>query len=412
MASISETFRNFIEQIKNKFTILKDIRQDLFEIFFTKFKEIKKPKEIKANSKLSKISQSSEIYFASAEFSGNTSQNIQEHNLIKKSETTPEKVSGEFEFPKSQNCHSKYQLNPDFFSSKSNFKKSNWSYRFSNESLKTNSMYLLSCNKIFDSKKWNLNCFNQGPLLGEGAFGKVFLAQEKKSGFFVALKILSKLKLKQNKMQKHVLREIEIMSRLDHVNIVRLYGYFWDETDIYLILEYVANNDLFDLLDKNPLGLSQASALIIMRQVLDVYVHLHSKSIIHRDLKPENILMEKQIIKLTDFGGAVWAKSGKRKSTVGTLEYFSPEQLEKREYDHKVDLWQIGVLCFELLAGKSPFYSEKCSEVKSNILACKFRFPTNFSVEAKDFIGNLMVFKPEDRMTLEQCISHPFIFQF
>ncbi|XP_042396723.1 serine/threonine-protein kinase Aurora-1-like [Zingiber officinale] len=100
-------------------------------------------------------------------------------------------------------------------------------------------------------KRWTLNDFDIGKPLGRGKFGHVYLAREKKSNHIVALKVLFKSQLKQSQVEHQLRREVEIQSHLRHLNILRLYGYFYDQTRVYMILEYAANGELYKELQKS-----------------------------------------------------------------------------------------------------------------------------------------------------------------
>ncbi|KAJ3336052.1 hypothetical protein HDU91_001928, partial [Kappamyces sp. JEL0680] len=139
-------------------------------------------------------------------------------------------------------------------------------------------------------KRWSLDDFDVGKALGKGKFGRVYLAREKKSGYVVALKVLFKSELAENKVEKQLRREIEIQSHLRHPNILRLYGYFYDPKRVYLILEYAAKGELYRLLQKETRFSEETSANYIS-QMAHALAYLHKKNVIHRDIKPENLLL-------------------------------------------------------------------------------------------------------------------------
>lgn len=140
-------------------------------------------------------------------------------------------------------------------------------------------------------KKFVPEDFEIGVLLGQGKFGKVYLAREKKSNFLVALKVLDKAEIKKQSYESQIVREINIQSSLNHPNILRLYGCFHDAETIYLILELAPDGELFQEIKKEPLKrFDEPKAANYMKQVISALIYLHSMDIIHRDLKPENIL--------------------------------------------------------------------------------------------------------------------------
>lgn len=148
--------------------------------------------------------------------------------------------------------------------------------------------------------------------------------------------------------------------------------------------------------------------------------YLHSRKIIHRDIKPENLLLDSQEnIKLADFGWSSFEEKLKKRQTYcGTLDYLAPEMADTAHiHDHRVDVWSIGVLIFELLTGYAPFspkntqapLNEVERETKNNILKQKFDFPSTFDPLAKDLVKKILVFKPDDRLSVEQIMQHPWL---
>jgi serine/threonine protein kinase len=145
--------------------------------------------------------------------------------------------------------------------------------------------------KKFEPKNWTIDDFEIGKPLGRGKFGHVYLAREKKSKFIVALKVLYKKQLLKSNVEHQLRREIEIQSHLRHDNILRMYGFFWDEKKIYLILEYAPGGELYKDLKKQPnQRYAEPSAADFINQMCTALKYLHSKDVIHRDIKPENLL--------------------------------------------------------------------------------------------------------------------------
>jgi len=139
---------------------------------------------------------------------------------------------------------------------------------------------------------------------------------------------------------------------------LKLHDHFEDDANIYLLLQYCSKGQLYELLKKQH-GIGENFAAQYIRETISAVEYLHSQDrpIIHRDIKPENILLDEQgVIKLADFGWANFLpKNGKRASYCGTPEYLSPEMIQKQGHDVAVDVWSIGVLLYELLAGDAPF---------------------------------------------------------
>lgn len=260
-------------------------------------------------------------------------------------------------------------------------------------------------------KKWTLQDFDIGKPLGKGKFGNVYLAREKKSKYIVALKVLFKSQLQKAQVEHQLRREIEIQSHLRHSNILRLYGYFYDSTRVYLILEYAPRGELYKELTKCERFEEKRAALYIT-QLADALQYCHEKKVIHRDIKPENLLLGlKGELKIADFGWSVHAPSSRRTTLCGTLDYLPPEMIEGREHDEKVDLWSLGVLCYEFLVGKPPFEADGHTETYRRISRVDLRFPAYVSEGARDLISKLLQKNPNNRLPLHLVHQHSWIKQ-
>jgi aurora kinase len=253
--------------------------------------------------------------------------------------------------------------------------------------------------------------FEIGKRLGSGRFGKVYLAREKKSKFIVALKMLSIRELERSHVEHQVRREVEIQSRLKHPGILRLYGYFWDKERIYLILEYCAGGQLFDLLREKQC-FSEPKAADYVKQVAQALRYCHSHKVIHRDIKPENLLLGfNNQLKIADFGWSVHAPSSKRETLCGTPDYIPPEMISGETHDHSADLWALGVLAYELICGDAPFFAEKggVNATYARIKKVDLRFPSYVSQDARNLICGLLRRRPEDRLSVDRVLNHPWI---
>eukprot|EP00051_Salpingoeca_urceolata_P004512 m.65527 g.65527 ORF g.65527 m.65527 type:complete len:381 (+) comp13671_c0_seq1:430-1572(+) len=260
-----------------------------------------------------------------------------------------------------------------------------------------------------EKRRWQLSDFEIGRPLGKGKFGNVYLAREKKSRFIVALKMLFKSQLQKAGVEHQLRREIEIQSHLRHPNILRLYGYFYDDTKVYLILEYAPRGELYKELQRCS-KFDERRAAMYVQQLAEALKYCHSKHVIHRDIKPENLLLSlKGNLKIADFGWSVHAPSSRRTTLCGTLDYLPPEMIEGKEHDDNVDLWSLGVLCYEFLVGNPPFEAEGHSATYSRISKVDLRFPSFLGEQARDFISKLLKYHPAERMRLHDVLSHPWI---
>ncbi|KAI8991512.1 kinase-like domain-containing protein [Mycotypha africana] len=266
-------------------------------------------------------------------------------------------------------------------------------------------------------KNWTLDNFEIGKPLGQGNFGHVYLAREKKSGFIVALKVMYKEHMQDSRIQKQLRREIDIQGHLRHPNILRLHGYFHDETRVFLILEYAAQGELYTEL-KRRIRFSEAEVANYAIQLVNALSYLHQKRIIHRDIKPENLMLGLNgEIKIGDFGWSVRTNKldGRRSTLCGTLDYLPPEMVEGRVHDENADIWSLGILLYELLVGHPPFDDKKdeeetrYEETYERILHVDLHFPKFVSREAADLIVKLLRYRSVDRLPLREVMYHPFI---
>ncbi|XP_053106151.1 aurora kinase A isoform X2 [Hemicordylus capensis] len=258
-------------------------------------------------------------------------------------------------------------------------------------------------------KQWSLDDFEIGPPLGKGKFGNVYLAREKESKFILALKVLFKTQLEKAGVEHQLRREVEIQSHLRHPNILRLYGYFHDTTRVYLILEHAPRGEVYKELQKLTKFDEQRTATY-MTELAGALSYCHSKRVIHRDIKPENLLLGSNgELKIADFGWSVHAPSSRRSTLCGTLDYLPPEMIEGRTHDEKVDLWSLGVLCYEFLVGKPPFEAKTYQETYRAISKVDYRFPSFVTEGAKDLISKLLKHNPYHRLPLEEVLRHPWV---
>ncbi|XP_012271150.1 aurora kinase B [Orussus abietinus] len=264
-----------------------------------------------------------------------------------------------------------------------------------------------------ENYQWSLNDFEIGAPLGRGKFGRVYLAREVKTHYMVALKTLYKLELHKGRVEKQVMREIEIQTRLRHPNIIQLFTYFHDEKRIYLVLEFAAKGELFREMKRQPEGrFSEPRAAKYTYQVADALEYCHRMNVIHRDIKPENLLLTYDgNVKLADFGWSVHAPSSKRGTLCGTLDYLPPEMITGQTYDFHVDHWCLGILCYEFLVGQPPFLSNSQQETYAKIKVSCIPWPELISPGAKNLISRLVQRKSSERISLAAVKKHYWILE-
>ncbi|KRX08685.1 Protein kinase-like domain [Pseudocohnilembus persalinus] len=270
----------------------------------------------------------------------------------------------------------------------------------------------------------NIGDFELTKILGKGAFGKVMKCVHNRSKLVYAIKEIDKRNLKENNMIQQINNEVKIMYQLNHPNILKLYNHFEDDKSIYLVLELAQGGQMYQILWKQPgKRFSEQRAANYIFQLCLALEKCHNQKphpILHRDIKPENILLDdKNQIKLADFGWSNFLPKNQdiRETFCGTLDYLAPEMLHQQGYDHKVDIWSVGVLVFEILTGKSPFapsdrqldaaYVDKTT--RKNIMNLNYQFPSDFPPLAKDLVQKILVTDPNKRLTLEQIMQHPWI---
>ncbi|EXX50706.1 Ipl1p [Rhizophagus irregularis DAOM 197198w] len=231
--------------------------------------------------------------------------------------------------------------------------------------------------------------FKVGHEIGKGKYGRVHLATNKSSGYIVALKILLKQELKHDKLLRQLEREVEIQGNLNHPNILKLYGYFQDEKRVVMILEWASLGTLYAQL-KRQMRFVEKQASRYIAQIAKSLKYVHERHIVHRDLKPENLLIDKQgVLKLADFGWATYVQdftNSSLKTICGTLDYLAPEMVKRQSYNEKVDVWALGIICYELLVGVPPFESIGFPLTIQRIVLDEVMIPDYVSKEARDII--------------------------
>ncbi|CAI2360640.1 unnamed protein product [Moneuplotes crassus] len=265
--------------------------------------------------------------------------------------------------------------------------------------------------QTFCPEEWSLDNFEIGRPLSRGKFGHVLLVREKVTKYLFVLKMMFKSQLRKNpKYLKNFRREVEIHSRLDHPNIVKMCGWFQDKKRLFLILEFCAEGELFSYLYSQPQKrFTEDIAARYIKQMIEALIYLHSKNIIHRDIKPENILVDGEDIKLADFGWSIHTPKNRRNTFCGTLDYLPPEMVKAKDYDSRIDLWSIGVLTYELCSGSAPFHCKSDSKVYTKIKKAEYQLYSYFSQDLRNFIKRFLKADPDQRMSLEEALEHPWI---
>jgi len=253
--------------------------------------------------------------------------------------------------------------------------------------------------------------------LGTGSFGRVLLVQHNITQAQYAIKAIDKRTQANIQERIYFRREIEIMYRIHHPNVVKLFGHFEDNTYCYFIMEYIEGGNIYSYVPKNGIrSISTQQVASVIKDVISATYFLHHMNppIIHRDIKPENVLLGSGMkAKLTDFGWSNYMNGEYKRTTVcGTPIYLAPEMINNTGHDEKVDIWCIGVLLFELMTGIQPWSGHDIQTVKHNISRLKINWPKNMDRTAADLISKILRYNPEERISLRNMLNHPFFTQF
>ena len=253
--------------------------------------------------------------------------------------------------------------------------------------------------------------------LGSGSFGRVYLVTHKKTKANYAIKAIDKRNKANIEEKPYFRREVEVMYKIHHPNVIKLYSHFEDNNFCYFIMEYIAKGNMFGLIptDKKKRISTQLVANLIKDIISAVYfLHNMSPPIIHRDIKPENVLLaENFVAKLTDFGWSNYIQEDQKRTTVcGTPIYLAPEIIKEQGHDERVDIWCIGVLLFELTTGTVPFPGNDIESLENNILKLRIQWPKEINVDAKNLISKILKLDPNARISLSDMLKHPFITKY
>ena len=280
-----------------------------------------------------------------------------------------------------------------------------------------------------------LGSYEMEKLLGEGAFGKVYLTKKEGDSKKYATKELDRKEIDNSEAKKYLANEIRILSALKHPNIVKFYDIKKTNKHYFIMMEFCNGGELSKALEKykekNGRAFPEELVQHFMRQIIDAFKYIHGKKVIHRDVKLDNILLHfeneedknnlnlmKAQVKIIDFGFSCIYDEMKR-SILGSPINMDPLILKKltdstgktRElgYDQSADIWSLGTVCYEMVIGKSAFDSEDMEELVEKIEKGDYSVPTNISAELVSFMNGMLQYEGNKRLKAEQLSRHAFL---
>ncbi|XP_017053426.1 cAMP-dependent protein kinase catalytic subunit 3 isoform X2 [Drosophila ficusphila] len=239
-------------------------------------------------------------------------------------------------------------------------------------------------------RKYHLDDYQIIKTVGTGTFGRVCLCRDRISEKYCAMKILAMTEVIRLKQIEHVKNERNILREIRHPFVISLEWSTKDDSNLYMIFDYVCGGELFTYL-RNAGKFTSQTSNFYAAEIVSALEYLHSLQIVYRDLKPENLLINRDgHLKITDFGFA--KKLRDRTWTLcGTPEYIAPEIIQSKGHNKAVDWWALGVLIYEMLVGYPPFYDEQPFGIYEKILSGKIEWERHMDPIAKDLIKKLLV---------------------
>ena len=256
-------------------------------------------------------------------------------------------------------------------------------------------------------------------LLGTGSFGSVYEAKNTIFQNIVAMKVINKDP--NNELDEQEIRnEIDILKKLSHPNIVKIYEFYVSNSHYYIVTEFCRDGELFSYI-KNKY--SERQLAVLFYQVFSGLWYLHDNKILHRDIKLENIMISQKEkdnetgeelfwVKIIDFGTAkIFEKNKKEKDVVGSSYYIAPEVL-KQNYNEKCDTWSVGVILYMMLVGRAPFDGKDDEEIILKINSADYNSKEpklmKHSPEVRDLVSKLLQKDTDKRYSAKEAIAHPW----
>jgi serine/threonine protein kinase len=252
--------------------------------------------------------------------------------------------------------------------------------------------------------------YRVGKVLGRGAFGKVSLAVHRLTDEMVAIKSINKEVLTDEASKNKVMKEVTILKKMRHKNIIQLLDTFETDKHIIFVMELCSGGDLLNYVRKRR-KLTEDYAKTIFKQILEALHYCHNLNILHRDIKLDNIILDSEgVIKVGDFGVSKIVDPVKKMfDQWGTPAYIAPEILKDKGYTgFGIDVWSSGVVLFAMLYGTVPFKAQSMSDLHNIIIKGKYVLKPDISDSAIDLLKNILEPNPRKRLSIPQIFVHPW----
>ena len=248
--------------------------------------------------------------------------------------------------------------------------------------------------------------------LKRGTLGRSYKVLKKETGEFLAMKVINKQTIENTGLTINEKFKMTLTSPF----VVHLQSAFSEGDYFYTVTEFVEGSEIFEELKKHS-KFEEDAVRFYLGEVILALEQFHSQNIVYRNLNPERILVDRDgHLKLADFGIYCvfeWAEDKKMATMSEAVDYKSPEQVQNDEFDFRSDFWQLGILAYEMLRGRSPFINNNRELMEQAIQAADPEFEDSFSPQARDFISKLLRKNPEERLGagshgFHDIKTHPF----